>query len=413
MAGILLLLFVGFLFLPFFLSTDNPEMKIATSLDEDNEEPVGNQILGDKKTHQNDDMLPLGTLSGSEFLQMYLLKENYSNKDYIDLFEQIYKETETELINELVMLFFELFQPKDGKFVSYTDSEIEDIIMKALDLIRDEKTRETAIGNASGILNDYELSSIFDEMNRILTIDQLDKLASQYVNYRLLNGKTAITDTSIYKHYELRNGTKALEEISRRSEALATFISDNTVDATAVLEAANIAANNEPPSKDNFRAYMNWVVSQTLLLNNDDTEIFINQQFSALDENQKRQFIVHEPDLIGLVAEGSLLPYIDRRYTEYYDALIRYSDFDSKLVSGNLSLLDIIFKSSTSYQTVQHIDGLIKDGLGTYPSYEGAELAVSMIKDQHLYISSSDFNIDDYITEGEKNQSLGDTQKLY
>lgn len=113
-----------------------------------------------------------------DYINTLLKGKTIKKTEYRELYLRILNESDPEILNELVMIYFALFQPKHGILTEYSNSEIEDIILKAMNLIRNEKTRENAIAGISGILNDEEMSTIFNELENILTRQQKTTISS-------------------------------------------------------------------------------------------------------------------------------------------------------------------------------------------------------------------------------------------
>nr|VFK39137.1 MAG: hypothetical protein BECKSD772F_GA0070984_10346 [Candidatus Kentron sp. SD]VFK39840.1 MAG: hypothetical protein BECKSD772E_GA0070983_100461 [Candidatus Kentron sp. SD] len=117
--------------------------------------------------------------------------------DNIDLiYERIKTETDPIILNELAMIFFDVF---DGS--NPTKEEYDNIIKKTMALIDDPKTRPYAIRHISQILDDSQMKDVFDYYSPVMTEEEKEMLANQYVNFRVINGNEPFnheTMTEIY-----------------------------------------------------------------------------------------------------------------------------------------------------------------------------------------------------------------------
>lgn len=343
-----------------------------------------------------------------DFVEEFLGKELIGSKDYIAIFKKIKEEDNNANRRELMMAFFEVFTPRNGKVTNYTDEEIADIVEKSFDLIRDESTRDMAIRNASGILRDDELSRIFNELDNALTEKQRDDLASQYINMRIMNGRSPVSDDPIYSHFRSQNSSS---EVRRRRESIARIFKGDDK-KKQIIGSRSEEGSSRPPSKDNFQDYLNWINAEILFMEEGERRGFVTIEFTRLNKPQKRDILIHEPQLIAYIGDHEITSYLNIKYTEYINLIYGNYDFDHENISGNLSLFRVFFRYSNHPVAISYIDNKIKGDIETYPSTEGARQSLRMIRDENIYLPSDGFNINNVITGGNEDEVTEPT-KLY
>lgn len=142
-----------------------------------------------QKTKDDDELAIKNTtdnkkeISANDFVTH--IYESKSALDNIDLiYERMKSETDPVILNELAMIFFDVL---DGS--NPTKEEYNNIIKKTMALIDDPKTRPYAIRHVSQILDDSQMKEVFDYYFPVMTEEEHEMLANQYVNFRVINGE--------------------------------------------------------------------------------------------------------------------------------------------------------------------------------------------------------------------------------
>ncbi len=199
-----------------------------------------------------------------------------------EIFNLIENEQDSDLKNELIYLFFDLFKKKTNSDKPLSSEDEIEIIELANSLITNEKTRKEAIKHSGKMLNSNELKDIYLNLENDLSNVDKKSLLNIYTNTLLLSKKNPLN--SDLKD-EINNYISS-EDIKNRLEY---FLNDS-----------DFLIKDEEERKKFINHMKNNDIAQNILIENIDysnlEEAFIKlkAKYHILDEDMKISFIERE-----------------------------------------------------------------------------------------------------------------------